>query len=310
MTEPGSPSGVVEDEQVTVVVASRNRRDELLRSLGRHRAPVVYVDNCSTDGSADAVEEHYPAVEVVRLPRNEGAYGRTLGVARVHTPLVAFADDDSWWAPGSLAAAARAFRDHPRLGLVNARILVGPEERLDPTCAEMARSPLPRPPGLPGAPLLGFIACGAMVRTAAFREVGGFDPVVRFPGEEERLALDLADRGWHLSYLDDVVVHHHPSPHRGSADHRNRGTARSRVLTGALRLPAGDALARTGRLVAAGPVQRDGVRDAVRDLPAALRMRRVLSDRVAAQAEMLRTAPVDTQPPVAAEAGHRAGGRR
>ena len=29
-------------------------------------------------------------------------------------------------------------RAHPRLAVLNARILVGPEERLDPVCAELA----------------------------------------------------------------------------------------------------------------------------------------------------------------------------
>ncbi|WP_413451738.1 glycosyltransferase [Georgenia phoenicis] len=294
----------VEDERVSVVVVSHNRREELLRSLGRHRAHVVYVDNASTDGSADAVSARFPDVDVVRLARNAGAYARTLGVRRARTPFVAFADDDSWWAPGSLATAAEHLAAHPRLGLIGARILVGPEERLDPTCAEMAASPLPGVPGLPGAPLLGFIACGAVVRREAFLEAGGFDDVVRFPGEEERLALDLADRGWHLSYLDDVVAHHHPSPVRGSADTRRRALARSAVLTGAMRLPARHALARLRRTVAEGPVQRAGVRDALPDLPAALRRRRPVSDRVVAQAELLRCAPVLTS------AGHREEGQR
>lgn len=294
----------VEDGRVSVVVVSRNRREELLQSLARHRAPVVYVDNASTDGSADAVSEHFPDVEVVRLARNAGAYGRTIGVRRARTPVVAFADDDSWWAPGALAAAAGYFAAHPRLGLVQARILVGAEERLDPTCAEMAASPLPGDPDVPGAPLLGFIACGAVVRVEAFLEAGGFDDVVRFPGEEERLALDLAEHGWHLGYLDDVVAHHHPSPVRGSADARRRALARSAVLTGAMRLPRRDALTRVRRTVAAGAVQRAGARDALADLPAALRRRRPVSDRVAAQAAMLRRAPVPARP------GHREGGQR
>ena len=51
-----------------------------------------------------------------------------------------------------------------------------------------------------------------MVRTEAFLAAGGFDPVVRFPGEEERLSLDLAAAGWGMAYVDSVTVHHHPSP--------------------------------------------------------------------------------------------------
>ena len=289
-----SPSGIIEDHRVMIVVASRNRRAELMSSLRRHRAPVIYVDNASTDGSARAVQQHFPQVHIVRLKRNAGAYGRTVGVRRAPTPFVAFADDDSWWAPGALRSAAGALAGHDRLALVNARILVGDEERLDPTCDQMARSPLPGAPGVPGAPVLGFIACAAMVRRDAFLEAGGFDHVVRFPGEEERLALDLADLGWQLRYLDDAVVHHHTSPHRDDPDRRHRALARSSVLTAALRMPPRHAVARTWRTITMGAPHRAGVLDAARDLPGALRHRRRLSDLVLAQAEMLRLAGART----------------
>jgi hypothetical protein len=50
------------------------------------------------------------------------------------------------------------------------------------------RSPLPRQPDLPGPPVLGFVACGAVVRRSAYLAVGGFSPVVFFLGEETLLA--------------------------------------------------------------------------------------------------------------------------
>ena len=93
----------------TVVVASQNRREELLTTLPRHEAPVVLVDNASTDGTAEAVRAAHPEVTVIALDRNVGARARTVGVRRAGTPFVAFADDDSWWAPGDLA---RAVDDH------------------------------------------------------------------------------------------------------------------------------------------------------------------------------------------------------
>lgn len=267
-------TAAVGDPRVTVVVASQNRREELLASLARHRAPVIYVDNASTDGSAEGVREAHPHVDIVRLRRNAGAFARTIGVRRARTPFVAFADDDSWWAPGALARAAGTLAGHPRLGLVNARILVGAEERDDTVCDVMARSPLPAPPGLPGVPILGFVACAAMVRRDAFLAVGGFDPVVRFPGEEERVALDLAAGGWALSYLEDVVVHHHPSPVRHSPDRRTRAITRSAVLTAAMRLPWRDVVGRVQDAWHAGGPRRAGARDAMGDLAAAVRARR------------------------------------
>jgi len=265
---------------LTCVVASRNRRDDLLASLPRHEAPVVLVDNASTDGTVEAVRAARPEVTVVPLERNAGALARTLGTKRAGTPFVAFTDDDSWWAPGDLARAVEIMRAHPRLGLLTARILVGPEEELDPVCVEMAASPLGTEPDLPGPSLLGFVACAAVVRTEAFTAVGGFDPVVRFPGEEERLALDLAAAGWGLAYVDDLVVHHHPSTSRDPNAVRQAGIWRSRVLTALMRYPLRDLLGQLARAAGSGHAGRRGLVGALPRVPAALRRRRVLPDQV------------------------------
>jgi GT2 family glycosyltransferase len=272
---------------VTVVVASRDRRDELLATLPRHEAPVVLVDNGSTDGTVAAVRTRCPAVTVLPLPRNQGARARTLGVEQAGTTFVAFADDDSWWAPGDLARAVAIMQAFPRLAVLNARILVGPEERLDPVCVEMAASPLGTPTDLPGPALLGFVACGALVRTEAFTAAGGFDPVVRFPGEEERLALDLAAAGWGMAYVDDVVVHHHPSPRRHAPGRRQAAIWRSRLLTALMRYPAADVARALVDAIRAGRPGVEGALRAVPDVPGALVRRRPIPAAVRADRRRL-----------------------
>lgn len=278
-------------QEVTVVVMSRNRRDELLASLPRHEGPVVLVDNDSSDGSADAVEQALPHVDVVRLPRNRGAGARTVGAQRASTDFVAFADDDSWWAPGALAAGTALMRQHPRLALLNARILVGPEERLDPICEVMAASPLGTDDDLPGPSLLGFVACAAMVRRNAFLEVGGFDDVVRFPGEEERVALDLAAAGWGLAYVDELAVHHHPSTRRDDPPARRARVVRSSLLTAVMRSPWPVVARQAGAALRDGRPGRTGLRTALPDVPAALRARRRVPPRVETDLRLLRDAP-------------------
>ena len=282
-----SPTSDPPSSDVTVVVASQNRRADLLATLPRHEAPVVLVDNASTDGTAEAVRTAHPEVSVLALDRNHGAHGRTLGVARAGTPFVAFADDDSWWAPGDLARAVKIMRAHPRLAVLNARILVGPEERLDPVCTEMADSPLGTAADLPGPSLLGFVACGALVRTAAFEAVGGFDPVVRFPGEEERLALDLAAAGWGLAYVDEVTVHHHPSTRRDAPGRRQAGIWRSRLLTAVMRLPAEEVARLLVTAVRDGRPGREGLVRGLPDLPAALLRRQQVPPGVLADLGVL-----------------------
>jgi len=268
------PSRVVEDDRVTVVVMSRDRRDALLASLAHHRAPVVLVDNGSTDGTVAAVRAAFPDVDVVALDRNLGAVARTLGVRRARTPFVAFADDDSWWAPGALRTAADVLASVPSAAVAHGRVLLGAEERPDPFDAVLAASAVPPPPGVERRALVGFMACASMVRAEAFLAVGGFDPVVRFPGEEERVALDLVAAGWALLYVPEALVHHHPSPVRHGPDERAAAVVRSAVLTAVMRLPWRQVVGRVLRAARSAPGRR-GLRAAVPDLVAAWRRRSV-----------------------------------
>jgi GT2 family glycosyltransferase len=289
MTEP-----LAGEPRVTVVVMTRDRRDELLRTLGNLRdlsgdVPVVVVDNGSGDGTPDAVRRHFPDVAVVALGENRGAGARTLGARRATTPYVAFSDDDSWWAPGALKRAADLLDATPDLGLVAGRTLVGPAERADPLSAELARSPLPTDAALPGPRVLGFLACAAVVRRDAFLAAGGFHPVVFFLGEETVLALDLAAAGWALCYVDDVVAHHHPRPGPPRPG-RRRLQLRNALLSTWLRRPAAVAARDTWRLARDGvtdPDARGALLDAARRLPAALAARRPVPPHVEADVRRL-----------------------
>jgi glycosyltransferase involved in cell wall biosynthesis len=67
---------------------------------------VIVIGNGWVDGTAAAVRERHPGVDLIELGANRGAAARNVGVARAGTPYVAFADDDSWWAPGARARRA------------------------------------------------------------------------------------------------------------------------------------------------------------------------------------------------------------
>jgi GT2 family glycosyltransferase len=225
--------------------------------------------------------------------RNLGAAARNLGVRAATTPHVAFSDDVSWWAKGALERAADVLDQHPSVSLVAARVLVGCDERLDPTSAAMAVSPLVPAAGLPGTSVLGFLACGAVVRRDAFLAVGGFDDVLFFLGEEELVAYDLAARGTTLVYLEEVVAHHHPGPARDAMARRTR-QHRNRVLSAVMRRPLRVIAVRAWPLAFAAPREpwaRDALVETVRLLPRALRRRRRPVARVERKLRLLERSP-------------------
>ena len=273
--------------RVTVVIITHNRRAELLRTLTRmtalpDQAPVVVVDNASTDGTCDAVAELFGQVTLLRSTRNLGSLGRNLAVRDVTTPYVAFCDDDTWWEPGALRRAADLLDTYPGLASVTARILVAPDLVEDPITPELRDSPVPGPAWLPGPALLGVLAGASMFRVDAFREVGGFSPRLWLGGEEELLAIDLAAHGWWMCWAEDVVIQHAPSTARDPRRRRQLGI-RNTLWTAWLRRPLGSALRRTGIMLCSIP--RDwasvvAVAEALRGLPWVLQERRVIPPEV------------------------------
>jgi N-acetylglucosaminyl-diphospho-decaprenol L-rhamnosyltransferase len=282
------------DPRVTIVIASKDRREELLGNLPRHldlpEAPrVILVDDASTDESADAVEAQFPQVEVIRLEESRGGAARNVGTARAATPYVAYCDDDSWFDPGALTTAADLLDANPRLAVVNGRVLVGPEERDDPLNEEMAGSPLPREDGQPGHPLLSFIACAIVVRRDAVLAAGGFPDRFGVGGEEEILGWDLATAGWLMSYVPEVVAHHHPPKHAGRPERRVRGL-RNTLWTTWLRRPLRASVVRTARQLIRLDWDRytvRGVAEAVAGLPWVVRERKVSPPHIEARRRML-----------------------
>lgn len=289
--------------RISVVVITRNRRNEVLGGLARlKRLPedpeVIVVDNGSTDGTPQAIRQLFPDVRLIGLTQNLGAAGRNVGVREARSPYVAFADDDSGWDPGALGRAAELLDEHTGVGLIAARLVVGEERREDPVNEAMRASPLDRAAGLPGTPVLGFLACAAVVRREAFLEAGGFEERFVVGGEEELLALDMAALGWQLVYVEDIVAFHLPSLQRDSKVRRRRTVRNALWTTWLRRRGAGVALGTRHALRGAlGEAQGwEGTLLALGGLPWVIRKRRRLPPRVELERRRLEQMP----PPSAA----------
>jgi len=284
---------------VSIVTVTRNRRDELVSTLARLQAMVdcgevsaiVVVDNASEDGTAAAVAEQFPGVVLRRQRSNLGAVGRTVGVEQTTSELIAFADDDSWWEPGSLTEAAGIFASCPSLGLLHGRLVVEPDGEVDDLCRRMAQGP--RDPNLPGPSILGHLGCAVVVRRDAFLQAGGYSPLLGFGGEEGLLSLDLAAAGWEQCYVDSVIAHHAPSSRRDEWLNRWARYRRNDTLTALLRFPAPSAAGAAAHFAwdaIRKPVVRRELPHLVKHLPAVARRRQPVPAQVWARWKALRSA--------------------
>ena len=135
------------------------------------------------------------------------------GLDQVTTPLVAFVDADVVLPDAWLDGLLPHF-DDPRVGLVAPRVRSTPGSSVLERY-EALRSPLdlgPEPARIRAGTRVSYVPAAAIVvRVDAIREVGGFDPDVRF-GEDVDLVWRLDEAGWSCRYEPAVEVHHPPRP--------------------------------------------------------------------------------------------------
>ncbi len=242
--------------RLAVVVITRERSADLGRSLAQLSAlpehpALIVVDNGSHDDSCHLIRQQFPRVQLVSLPCNGGAGSRNIGVRLAGCEFIAFADDDSWWLPGSLAKAVEIMSTDPKIGLLAGRILVGPSATTDPVCDDMASGPLGenlQPTTGGRRAVTGFLACGAVVRRRAFLSIGGFSAGLLVGGEEQTVAWDLWVAGWRALYAPELVAVHFPAIGSDRST-RSEVVARNDLWATWARLPIVPAVTRTRQIV-------------------------------------------------------------
>ncbi|MEO1315630.1 MAG: glycosyltransferase family 2 protein [Pseudomonadota bacterium] len=181
--------------------------------------PVVVVDNDSRDPSA-ALAAAADAT-VVRNDRNLG-FGTACnqGAAVARTPFILFLNPDARLRPGSLAKLVSTLLAD---GLVAAAgpILTTAGRVLRPRRATLLDlGEMPTFAAAPSTPCdVGFISGAAMlVRTDAFRAIGGFDERIFLYLEDDDLCVRLRSAGWRLRLAPEAVVAHEIDTRPSAAD--------------------------------------------------------------------------------------------
>jgi GT2 family glycosyltransferase len=192
-----------------IVVIGRNEGERLRRCLAALRSaevPLVYVDSCSHDGSAAWASGQ--GVDVLELDgsrplsaaraRNEGF--AQLGARHPQLDFVQFVDGDCELHPAWLGVGVETLAARSEVGAVCGRVRErDPEASIYNLLCNLEWQKQP-----------GYIqACGGnfMVRAAAFRAVGGFDPAV-MAAEDDEFCLRLRGAGFKVLAVDADMVWH------------------------------------------------------------------------------------------------------
>lgn len=187
--------------------------------------PVIYVvDNCSTDGSADYIREHWPHVRLIERQENDGyAGGNVYGWEQIQRDMpdaeyVFLLNQDTVIEPGFLKELKEAFDAEPRLGSAQPALLLHPEvEKINSlgNVIHYLGFGYSSSNGLSATTMPSMAreinyASGAAVllRVAAVREVGLFDAFMFMYLEDLDLGWKLSLAGWRNRLVPSSRVYH------------------------------------------------------------------------------------------------------
>jgi hypothetical protein len=239
---------------LAVIIVSWNTRDltlDTLRTLyadletnGPENTEVWVVDNASTDGSANAIREHFPRVKLVISEKNLGFAGgnnhamRLIGLggsetAYGNTPLpkaVYLLNSDTLTQPGATQTLYETLFSLPRVGVVGAQLAYADGSfqhgafrfpglsqliiDLFPTPGRFYESALngryPRSAFLQGDPFPVDHTLGAtmMIRREVIRQMGMFDEQYFMYCEEIDWSMRIRAAGWEIYTVPHARVIH------------------------------------------------------------------------------------------------------
>ena len=222
-------------DNVSVVVLNWNGRrhlDTCLTALQRQTLPqveVIFVDNGSQDGSAGYVEQRYPNVKIVALPKNIGfCAGNNTGINQASGEFIALLNNDTEVEKDWLAELIAATKRHPEAGLFASKMLFFDNRKVIDTAGdEFHVSGFASKRGWSAADdgryniekrVFGACAGAVLFRRSMLESVGLLDDDFFANGEDVDLSFRALLKGYHCIYVPDAVVYHKGGATIGQSD--------------------------------------------------------------------------------------------
>jgi glycosyltransferase involved in cell wall biosynthesis len=153
---------------------------------------VIVVDDGSTDGSADAIEQFGDAVEFYRQPNQGCAAARNLALKHSTGEYLAFLDSDDIWYPWTLRLMSQVIEEHGRPPvLATARLIF--EGEAPPQIDQPSELKVKVLPDVLSAGRV-VATCVLVIRRDVLEQAGGFVPI-QMNGTDAELNLRIGTCG-------------------------------------------------------------------------------------------------------------------
>jgi len=207
---------------VSVVMPCRNGAPFLREALASLRAQewpemeLLFVDDGSTDGSADIVRELFPEARHFAGPGRGPAVARNIALREARGELVAFLDADDIWPAGTLAGQIAKME---------------PAGGLDIVCGRMRRFRADAMGGYEYAePVFIFVLGCCVARRALFDRVGLLDETMPGGyGEDTDWIARVREAGASMRVDEDIAIlyRRHPGNMTSPANAEQKGSMRA-----------------------------------------------------------------------------------
>jgi GT2 family glycosyltransferase len=225
--------------KISVVIVSWNAKPfllECLASVERQSRPdnleVIVVDNASSDGSPDAVRDHFPGVKLICNGGNDGfAKGNNIGIRASSGDYLFLVNSDVVVSEGCFDTLTRYMDSHPEIGMLGPKI-VGSDGKVQRStmgfpslwntlCRALALDSVFPRSRLFGGHLMTFSnhdvtrpvdvinGCFWVLRRSAMEQVGLLDEQFFMYGEDVDWCRRFNKRGWKVVFCAEAEALHY-----------------------------------------------------------------------------------------------------
>ena len=202
---------------VSIVMLAWNRKDDVRESLQHIQEidysplEVIVVDNASTDGTAEMVEDEFPSVRLIRMFKNIGIEAYNIGFENSKGKYIVIIDDDSFPAKNAIQRMVQVFEEDEQLGVVafdvrnyyNYDEIKNELEHTDETAEVKA---------VASGYLMSFNGAGVGIRRDLFKQIGYYPEEFFLYNNEMDCAFKIWDAGYRIEFYSNIVSYHKYSP--------------------------------------------------------------------------------------------------